>query len=84
MEERKENQDQKLTYVIWWPTCFFGRLTWCIPREWLLELRAGYLDGYEKGSLRDKLYMIFWRWGHSAKGWFNRRSAMNGIRGMNI
>jgi hypothetical protein len=41
LEERKENGDMKLAFLLLWPPCFFGRLGWLVPRECLLALGAG-------------------------------------------
>ena len=35
LEEREENKDLKLAYLLSWPTCFPGRIGWWVPRECL-------------------------------------------------
>lgn len=40
MEERRENEAVKLSYLFHWLMCFSGRLDWWISRECLLELGA--------------------------------------------
>lgn len=41
MEERREGDDLKFTYLLLWPACFSFRLGLGVPRESLLELGPG-------------------------------------------
>lgn len=66
MEERRESEDLKLTYLLPWPTCFSDRLGWQLPRVSLLELGLGLQD--EWGGEQEKICVMCWRWGQRGMG----------------
>lgn len=44
MEERRGSENLKLAYLFHLSTCFSGRPGWHVPREYLLDLKAGIMQ----------------------------------------
>lgn len=59
LEQRSENEDLNLTYLLCWPTCFSGRLGCQVSRECLLELGVEITGCMEK-KVREDLCDLMW------------------------
>lgn len=56
LEDRRKNEDLKLSYLLSWPACFSGRLAWWVGN-------VCWVGGWDNGmslKFRREICVIYW------------------------